>query len=100
MRTIAPKLKAARVHAMAITQQEFDDLVVDLERDAESNPQWYKLKLGAFALLGYCYIFGISLLLLAAIAAIVAARNAIVLKLAIPLIVLVGIVLKALWVKV
>jgi Zn-dependent protease with chaperone function len=88
---------------MAITQQQFDDLVAGLERQAETSPKAYKLKLGAFALLGYCYIFGMVLLLLAAagavIAAIIAGKSAVLAKLAIPLIVLVGLVLKSLWVK-
>jgi hypothetical protein len=54
-------------------------------------------------LLGYGYIFGILLSLLGAIAAVIAAmvagKNAVIVELAIPLIVLVGVVLKALWVK-
>ena len=88
---------------MAITQQQFDDLVTRLEQDAGRSPKGYKLRLGAFALLGYVYIFGVLLLLLAAIAAIfaviVAGKNAVVLKLVIPIVVLVGVVLKSLWVK-
>jgi Zn-dependent protease with chaperone function len=88
---------------MAITQEQFDELVARLEQGAGRSPKGYKLKLGAFALLGYFYIFGVLLLLLAAIAAIfaviVAGKNAVIVKLALPLIVLVGVVLKSLWVK-
>ena len=88
---------------MAITQQEFDDLVDRLEREAERAPGLYRLKLGAFATLGYFYILGILVLLLGAAAAVVGAiiagKTAILLKLVIPLVVLMGLVLKSLWVK-
>ena len=88
---------------MAITQEQFDELVTRLERDAERNPEFYKLKLGAFATLGYVYIAVVLLGLLgvagAIVAAIVAGKAAILFKLVIPLVVLMGVVLKSLWVK-
>ena len=89
---------------MPITQQQFDDLVSRLEQAAERNPGVYKVKLGAFALLGYFYIAGVLLLLLAAAAVIVAAmvsgKSALLVKLVIPIVVLIGVVLKSLWVKI
>ncbi|HEY9182025.1 MAG TPA: hypothetical protein VIQ99_02430, partial [Gammaproteobacteria bacterium] len=88
---------------MATTQAQFDDLVARLEREADRNPGFYKLKLGAFATLGYVYIFGVLLVLIAGtglvIAAIAAGKGALLIKLVLPLVVLVGIVLKSLWVK-
>jgi Zn-dependent protease with chaperone function len=88
---------------MAITQAQFDDLVARLEREADRNPGVYKVKLGMFATLGYLYILGVLLALVATtsvvIAAIAAGKGALLIKLVIPLVVLVGIVLKSLWVK-
>jgi Zn-dependent protease with chaperone function len=88
---------------MAITQEQFDELVGRLERDAERNPGLYKLKLGAFATLGYAYIATVLLGLLgvagAIVAAIVVGKGAILFKLVIPLVVLMGLVVKSLWVK-
>ena len=88
---------------MALTQQQFEDLVDQLEADADRSPTVYKLKLGAFALLGYFYIAAILLLLLAAagliVAVIVSGKSALLVKLIIPIVVLIGLVLKSLWVK-
>jgi Zn-dependent protease with chaperone function len=88
---------------MAITEQQFDELVSRLENEAQRSPRSYKLKLGAFALLGYVYIGAVLLLLVAILgalaAAIVAGKGAALIKLAIPVIVLIGVVLKSLWVK-
>lgn len=88
---------------MALTQQQFEDLVDQLEADADRSPAVYKVKLGAFALLGYFYIAAILLLLLAAagliVAVIVSGKSALLVKLIIPIVVLIGLVLKALWVK-
>jgi Zn-dependent protease with chaperone function len=88
---------------MALTQAQFDDLVARLEREVDHNPSLYKIKLGAFATLGYVYIFGVLALLITAAGAIVVAigagQGALLSKLVIPLIVLVGMVLKSLWVR-
>jgi len=87
---------------MAMTQQEFDQLVARLEHDADRNPGLYKLRLGAFASLGYLYIFGVLALLIAAVAGLgyvaitEGSGNSLLIKLAIPVVALIGIVLKAL----
>jgi Zn-dependent protease with chaperone function len=90
---------------MAMTQEHFETLVADLEDEANHNPNLYRLKLGAFASLGYLYIIGI-LLLLAGIlvglgyAVVVGGSGgAAFVKIAIPVLVLMGVVLKALWVR-
>jgi Zn-dependent protease with chaperone function len=90
---------------MPLTQDQFDALVARLEAEAARNPAAYKLKLGAFASLGYLYIFGVLLLLIAASAALAMALFAskglalLVKKLVIPIVVLIWVVLKSLWVK-
>jgi len=88
---------------MAMTQEQFDALVDELERRAERSPASYKLTLGAFALLGYAYVFGILLALVAvggALAAVLIASKAVVLlKFALPIFLLIFLVLKSLWVK-
>jgi Zn-dependent protease with chaperone function len=89
--------------SMALTQQQFENLVDRLESDADRSPTLYKLKLGVFALLGYFYIAAILLLLLAAagliVAVIIAGKSAVLVKLIIPIVVLIGLVLKSLWIK-
>jgi Zn-dependent protease with chaperone function len=90
---------------MALTQEQFDALVLKLEHEAERNPAGYKLKLGAFACLGYLYVLGVLAVLIVAsgglIAALFVSRGLILLvkKLLIPLVVLIGVVAKSLWVK-
>jgi Zn-dependent protease with chaperone function len=88
---------------MTMTNQQFNTLVARLELDAESNPSAYKLKLAAFATLGYVYIFGVLLALVAAVAVLVLAissgKGALLVKLIIPVVVLIGVVLKSLWVR-
>src|SRR5690606_20133987 len=65
----------------------------------------YKLKLAAFASLGYLYVAGVLLALIAASGALVASLLVgkglvlLVKKALIPLVVLIGVVLKSLWVK-
>jgi Zn-dependent protease with chaperone function len=90
---------------MAFSQEAFDSLVERLEREAARNPRAYQLKLGAFGAFGYVYVFAIVLLLLALVAGLVylivvkRSGSAIALKLAIPIIVLIGIVARSLWVR-
>jgi Zn-dependent protease with chaperone function len=90
---------------MAMTQEHFEALVANLEDQAARNPGLYKLKLGAFASLGYVYIVGIVLLLTGAVAGLgyavvsLGSGGAAFVKIAIPVLALLGIVLKALWVK-
>jgi hypothetical protein len=73
---------------MAMTQAQFDALVAALEREAERHPRAYRLKLGAFATLGYVYVFGVLVALLGVVAALGVAvatgKGAILIKLAIP----------------
>jgi Zn-dependent protease with chaperone function len=90
-----------RRNAMPLTQDQFDSLVARLEHDAARNAGFYRLKLGAFATLGYIYIFGVIVLLLVVIAGLIAAAgtSALVVKLIIPIVVLIGVVMKSLWVK-
>lgn len=90
---------------MAITQEQFDELVSRLEEEAARQPTAYKLKLAAFASLGYLYVAGVLLALIAASGALVASLLVgkglvlLVKKALIPLVVLIGVVLKSLWVK-
>jgi Zn-dependent protease with chaperone function len=86
-----------------MTNEQFDALVARLERQAERHPAAYKFKLGAFATLGYVYIFSVLLVLLTVTAALVVAiatgKGTLLLKLVIPIVVLIGVVVKSLWVK-
>ena len=90
---------------MAMTQQQFDELVSRLEQEASSNPAGYKLKLGAFASLGYLYVLAVLVGLVGVIALLIYGATAstglllIAKKLIIPIVVLIGLVLKAMWVK-
>ncbi|HEX6999148.1 MAG TPA: M48 family metallopeptidase [Gammaproteobacteria bacterium] len=90
---------------MAITQAQFDDLVERLEEEAARRPAAYKLKLAAFASLGYLYVAAVLLALIlvsgALIAALFFSKGLVLLvkKAVIPLVVLIGVVLKSLWVK-
>jgi len=88
---------------MTLTADQFDALVARLEQQAARRPQLYKLTLGAFATLGYVYVFGILLMLLAVaggLIAILAAARALVLgKVVVPIVVLIITVVRALWVK-
>lgn len=88
-----------------MTQEQFDALVAQLEDEAERNPGLYRLRLGALASLGYVYIIGILVALIGAVAglgyAVVAlgSGGAAFVKIAIPILILAGVVLKALWVR-
>ena len=91
---------------MPLSQDQFDALVSQLEAEAARNPAAYKVKLGAFASLGYLYIFGVLVALIATCVllgiVIVQTRGSIliVFKYAlVPLVVLIGIVLRSLWVR-
>ncbi len=52
---------------MAITHQQFDDLITRLETVERNKPRLYKLTVGLLALLGYTYIFFLLALLIAAL---------------------------------
>lgn len=91
---------------MAMSQDQFDALVAELEDLAEQNPGLYKLRLGAFASLGYLYIIGVLAVLLGVVAALAffvigsGSGGSALLKLGIPVIVLVGVVVRALRVRI
>jgi Zn-dependent protease with chaperone function len=89
---------------VAITNEEFDALVARLTRESESRPLWYKTRVFLLAMLGYAYVFGILLLLLAIVAAVLyivsTGRGLRLLSdLAIPLALFAWFVSKSLWVK-
>lgn len=90
---------------MAMKQGEFDDLVGRLERSAASDPRAYHIKLGAFAALGYLYVIVILLLLVVLVGGLIASvfydkgPALIVAKLVIPVVVLIGLVARSLWVR-
>ncbi len=56
-----------------MTDAKFETLVRRLERYAKDAPKAYQLHVGALAALGYVYIFGVVLLLLALIGGVIAA---------------------------
>jgi Zn-dependent protease with chaperone function len=91
---------------MDMTIAEYESLVTRLERSAERSPGAYKAKVVGLALLGYSYIFGVLIVLLA----LVLGLGALVLikplllakigfKLLIPLAVVIGVCAKAIWVR-
>ncbi len=88
---------------MTMTQEQFETLVARLEQQAAHHPAAYKFKLGAFATLGYAYVFGMLFVLLGVTAGLVYAiatgKATILAKLVILIGILVAVVLKSLWVK-
>lgn len=89
-----------------ISDEDFKILIARFERYAAENPRRYNLRLCAFALLGYMYVF----LALLALAAIVVSIVLIIkvapggtvfflIKLAIPVLILLAIVLRVMWVR-
>ncbi len=87
-----------------MTQDQFDRLVGRLEAFAASHPRRYRAKVGLLAAIGYAYIF----LILAVVAALLAVLAVVAVKgrahystfkAAIPLLVLAGAILRALWVR-
>ena len=90
---------------MAITNEEFDELVHQLEVQAVENPGRYKARLFWLALLGYGYIFFVLAVFVGATAGVIYflsdGRHLILLKkLALPLLIVVGMMLRALWVRI
>ncbi len=84
---------------MDMTNDEFDALVARLESQAVRRPLLYKMRVLLLALLGYGYITFMLIGLLLMTLLSLAALKGIGLKLAIPLLILIWAVLKALWVK-
>jgi Zn-dependent protease with chaperone function len=89
---------------MALSQTQFDDLVSRLTVESEHAPGAYKLKVALLALTGYAYIFfvllGLAALTVLLTAMLIFGKAAVIaLKLGIPLLILVWIILRALWVR-
>lgn len=92
---------------MEMTRERFDALVGELEEKASTNFPAYKRRVLWLALLGYGYIFAVVavvLLIIAMLIALMFTGKAVIfkisLKLMLPLVLLVGVVLRALWVRV
>lgn len=82
-----------------MTNDQFDALVARLEYQANQHPFLYKSRISFMALLGYGYITVVLTgLLLATVVSLVLLKG-LGLKLAIPLLILIWAVLKALWVR-
>jgi Zn-dependent protease with chaperone function len=87
-----------------MTSQEFRELVERVEQYARTHRTAYRFRVGALALLGYAYVWTVllvCLVILAILALIVMSSAGSVLllgKLAIPVFVVIGAILRALWV--
>ena len=85
-----------------MTNEEFSALVARLEQQSRDNPGGYKARVVFLAILGYGYV-GIMLALLLALSAVVIASavylKAAAIKIAIPILIVVGLILKAMWVR-
>ena len=90
-----------------MTKDEFIRLVQEAEREVGTRSGWYKLKLALFAAFGYFMIFAILATLVAILGGAVAAATvstglAIVLiksKLIIPMLIMVWVLVKSLWIR-
>src|SRR5262245_57203834 len=88
-----------------MTQDEYEFLINSLELDAAIRPRQYRVRLTALAVLGYVYVIGIVALLLLSAAflvfAITLGKGAapLAIKLMIPLLALIYIVARAMWVS-
>lgn len=82
---------------------DFQSLVDRLEHDSAKDAGAYRRRVAALAVLGYAYVFGMLLLLVAAVVgealAMLSALLVIAIKLLIPSLVVIGSVVSALWVK-
>lgn len=85
-----------------MTNEDFSALVSRLEEQSRDGPRWYRVRVTLLAILGYGYV-GIMLILLTALSLATLASaiylKAAALKIAIPILVVVGLVLKAMWVR-
>lgn len=85
-----------------MTNEEFSALVARLEQQSRDNPGGYKARVVFLAILGYGYV-GIMLALLLALSAVVIASavylKAAAIKIAIPILIVAGLILKAMWVR-
>lgn len=90
---------------MSMTDDAFDILVKRLEQEAVQHPKRYKLKVLGLAVLGYGYVFLILGLLLGLTALLVYGITfghawLLLKKLALPLILVIVVVLRAMWVRI
>ncbi|MEO8139158.1 MAG: M48 family metallopeptidase [Gemmatimonadota bacterium] len=83
---------------MAMDDAAFAALVERLERRAAHAPTAYRLRVLGLAALGYGYMLGVLLLLIAVAILLVATLRGLAIKLVIPLLVVIGAVARALWV--
>ncbi|HEX6964243.1 MAG TPA: M48 family metalloprotease [Gemmatimonadaceae bacterium] len=88
-----------------MTHDEYAALVSRLESVAGAHPGAYRLRVGALAIMGYVYVLGLLLVLIALLVLLVwglvtAHLSALVLKLAIPVLALVVALGRALWVRI
>ena len=84
-------------------KQGFETLVTRLEQDAHRHPRLYRLRVVALALLGYGYLAGVLLVLIAMLAgalASIAVLKVFALKIALPIAGVVWAVLRAMWVRI
>ncbi|MBK1990337.1 M48 family metallopeptidase [Sphaerospermopsis aphanizomenoides BCCUSP55] len=90
---------------MALTQEQFDTLITQLESYAQEQPSGYKLKVGLLAVLGYAYIFMILAVLLSLFLGFVwlifyiKTLNSVIIKLGLVMLVPIFVVLRSLWVS-
>jgi Zn-dependent protease with chaperone function len=84
---------------MAMDEAAFADLVQELERDAAAEPNEYKFRVLAFALMGYGYLLGTLVLIVLVSLLLVLKLKILSIKLVIPLLVVIVAVLRALWVR-
>jgi Zn-dependent protease with chaperone function len=87
------------------TSAEFDSYVARLEGIARANPGGYRTRVLLFGALGYVYVFGVLAALVAVLVAVgllVTMRGgmAILIKAAIPILIVVWTVLRAMWVRI
>jgi Zn-dependent protease with chaperone function len=93
---------------MAMTQDRFESLVRGLERYAAAHPAGYKVRVVLLAILGYAYVLAVILLAIAlmgllGVVLVVSRANILAVKLGakfgLPLLLLLGVILRALWVR-
>ena len=88
---------------MAMTRERVEQLIARMEQRARANPRAYKLRVLAFALLGYAYLAGVLVLLLLSVVALVASffvLKFLAVKLLWVLVPFVFIVATSLWVRI
>lgn len=88
-----------------MTHDEYAALVSRLEETAAAEPESYRRRVGALAVLGYAYVVGVMLVLIAVLALILWGTieshwNVLVLKIALPVLALIAVLGRALWVVV